>query len=136
MSRIKEQAAYIRGLAEGLGIDNEVKEHRVLNEIITLLNEMATQIDENKGENELISVRVDTLTEDVSEMQDLLFESFDDLEDIGMESVLDDEDMHEIECPRCGEGFLVETDTLLAEPKLSCPNCGTDVNIREQIHEF
>ncbi len=134
MSQISKQAAYLRGLAEGLGIGDESKEHRIMTAIIALLEEMATRIDEGQAQIETLTDNLETVVEDVCEMQDLLLEDIDDFELLGGDD--DDEPMEEIACVSCGDSFLVERETMLAERELACPNCGSMIELDKRKIAF
>ena len=41
MGNLTDRAAYLRGLAEGMGLDKEKKEHKLLLEMLGLMDEMA-----------------------------------------------------------------------------------------------
>ena len=49
---LKENAAYIKGLAEGLGIDNESKEGKVISALLELVSDMADKIEVLEAECE------------------------------------------------------------------------------------
>ena len=46
MGNLTDRAAYLRGLAEGMGLDKEKKEHKLLLEMLGLMDEMAQKVSE------------------------------------------------------------------------------------------
>ena len=55
MSKLTDRAAYLRGLADGMGIDREKNENRLMLEMLKLMDDMAQKIsdmDEDVGELE------------------------------------------------------------------------------------
>jgi len=116
MKEIREQVSYLQGLAEGLNIDEESKEGKLLYAVIDVLYEMAEQVD-------MVDVRRRELEEYVEDIdEDLL-----DLEEDYYGECLDDFDTLELECPQCGQivtlagEFPEEEDGQL---ELVCPDCG------------
>ena len=87
---MKEKAAYLRGLIEGLGIDETTKEGKVIKAMSELLGELAEAVD---GIDEDVTRAYDQINDLSEELEDLeadLYEDEDD-EDEGDEDE-DDED--------------------------------------------
>ena len=78
MSNLTDRAAYLRGLADGMGLTKDTNEHKLLLEMLELMNEMAdkiTELDEDVGEMEAY---VEDLDEDLADIEDALFGDEDD----------------------------------------------------------
>ena len=131
---LKEKAAYLKGLVEGLGIDETTKEGKVIKAMSELLCEMAQAVD---GIDEDVTQAYDQINDLSEELEDLeadLYEDDDaDEEDDEPEAEDDaDEDdnadvasepYYEVACPACGAtAVFEEADLLDGEP--TCPNCG------------
>ena len=116
---VAEKVSYIRGLAEGLKIDDSTNEGRILNAIIDVLGDIALDmeaIDEDLAE--VTDVATD-LEEAVYQLEDEVYGTEDDEED-------DEEDeMYEFTCPQCGNTITVDYSVLSAPFK--CPNCGSEI---------
>lgn len=117
---LKERAAYIIGLADGLEPDYTTKEGKILKEMISLLSEVS---------DELTKAR-----EDISQMFDELDAFDEDLQRLERE-VFDDEDedpfdggLYEITCPECSEVVCVDED-MLDDDDISCPACGAKFEV-------
>ena len=122
---ISEKVAYLKGLAEGLGIDENEKNGKVIKAIIDVLDDLAfTVADLEDGFDELIE-QVDAIDEDLGSLEDDFYEDEDeddyDYEDDDEE--LDDEELYEVNCPSCGDTICV-TEDMLDEGSVNCPNCG------------
>ncbi len=110
-----EKVAYIRGLMEGLELDTDKQEVRVINAIVELLEDLALSIED--------------LDEGYEEMADLLESVDDDLADLeedyyGEDDDFDDDDVYyEVTCPTCGETICLDED-IVQDGHLDCPNCG------------
>ena len=82
MSEITNRAAYLKGLADGLKLDAETTEGKLLNEIITLLGDMAQDIEDLDEEQAFIEDRIDELEEIVDVIGDDVFGDDYDDEDV------------------------------------------------------
>ena len=122
---ITERAAYIKGLAEGLGIDDSTKEGKVLNALIAAFDDLALTVSDLEAEVDELSDEVDEIDEDLGSLE----EDFYDLDDECDcdECAADDEDLegdiYEVCCPTCGDVVCVDSD-MLSEGQTTCPNCG------------
>ena len=138
----KEKVAYLKGLAEGLGLDSESKEGKLIAVIIDTLAVMADEIEE-LNENALdIGDELDAISNDLADVEDFVFDKdFDDDYDFDVFGDDDDEDdegdcdceycsggslSYEVACPACGaEMELVEEDLLRGSAK--CVACGEEL---------
>ncbi len=122
---ICEKIAYIKGLAEGLSLDDSTKEGKILNAIIDLLGDITEEIcDIEDGCDELME-QIDAVDEDLASLEDFIYEDDEDDDcDCGCDCC--DEEVYEIECPACNDIIYLDAD-MLAEEGMVCPNCGTDL---------
>ena len=65
-----EKVAYIRGLAEGLELDDSKKEVKVLNAIIDLLGDMASSISETEDNLKEVSAQLDEVDADLGALEE------------------------------------------------------------------
>ena len=116
---IAEKVAYLKGLAEGLELDTEKKEGKVLAAILDVLGDIAEKI-EDIEENALdIGEELDAISDDLAEVEDIVYGEDDD----ECDCCDDDEEMFTVTCPACNEEIVVDEDVLdLGE--IVCPNCG------------
>lgn len=125
---ICEKIAYIKGLAEGLGLDEATKEGKVLAAIIDLLGDITEEIcDIEDGCDELME-QIDAVDEDLSYVEELIYGDDDDDCDCDCDDCdcdCDDE-VYEIECPACNDVIYLDAD-MLEEDGMTCPNCGTEL---------
>lgn len=132
MTNISERAAYIRGLADGLGVDGKTPEQRVIREILALLEDVGSEADKQQKQFAALASQLQSLRADMEEIQNDLYEDFeeelDSPESLGMALGVipsnpgsQEQVLHYVHCPRCGEVF--------SEPhgdkdRPSCPHCG------------
>lgn len=138
---IKEKVAYLKGLADGLGLDAETKEGKLISVIIDTLADMADEIEE-LSENALdIGEELDAISDDLADVEELLFDDDCDDEDYDDEfGDFDDEDgcdcgccdgdddcfAYEVACPSCGSEIVLD-ESDLAEGSVKCPSCGEEL---------
>ena len=122
---VSEKVAYLKGLAEGLGLDAESKEGKLFAAIIDVLDEMAEEILDLEEEMADIEEGLDAVSDDLSEVEETLYEledEFDDDDDEDEEEE-DEEDCFMTTCPACEEEIFFD-ETVLEDGEVVCPNCG------------
>lgn len=119
---ITEKIAYIKGLAEGLALDESKPEVKVINAIVDLLDDIAYDLTDMEELYDELADQVDEIDEDLSEVESELYdEDYDEYDDDF--DFDDDEPFYEVTCGACGEKLNVSEDVLL-EGEIECPNCG------------
>lgn len=118
---ITEKVSYIKGLAEGLNLDESGKEGKVLLAIIDALDDIAHQVDEIDMDLSDLADVVGEIDDTIADIEEDFYGDEDDDEcDCGC---CDDEDLYEITCPKCNNSITVDFDVIAAGGIL-CPNCG------------
>lgn len=129
---LTERIAYIRGLADGLGLDENKDEVKVIKAIIDLLEDMAYDVVDMESIVDDVCNQVDEIDEDLAEVEDELYGDEDsewwDEDDVDddFDGFDDDEAYYEVTCPACGETTIVDEDALI-EGELDCPMCGAEI---------
>ncbi|MBQ3057785.1 MAG: hypothetical protein IJD00_02405 [Clostridia bacterium] len=124
---ICEKIAYIKGLAEGLGIDDATKEGKVLNAIIDLLGDITEEICEIEDGCDELMEQIDAVDEDLSALEDIIYEDDDcDCCDCDCDDDCCEDEVYEIECPACNDIIYLDGE-MLEEEGMICPNCGTEL---------
>lgn len=125
---LSEKSAYLKGLMDGLKLDTEAPEGKMLAGIVDLLQDMTASVSDLEENAIAVSDELDEMEDALDAIEEFLMDDFDeDYEDEDYE--LDDEDyededaMYEVTCPKCGEVIHVDEDTLLTE-SIDCPKCG------------
>ena len=139
---ISEKAAYLKGLMDGLNLDTEKAEGKMISAMVELLGDMAKRLADVEETTIAISDELDQIEEDLDAIEDYILdeedededEDFDpndylcdcDFEDEDFEEGFDygDEDttIYEVECA-CGEIINFDEETL-EKGSMTCPNCG------------
>lgn len=113
-----ERVAYLKGLYEGLNLNEDKSETKMFKAIIDSLEDLATQTNDIEDTLSIVSDQVDEIDEDLDAVESIVY---DDGEcSCGCE---DKEGYYEVECPACHETICVD-DGILEEGSVDCPNCG------------
>ena len=112
-----ERASYLRGLMEGLELDPNAKETKVLNAMLELLDDLALSVEELEDGFDLLSQQVDEIDEDLGAVE----EDFYGLEE-------------EDDCC-CGHHHHYHDDFEDAEFEVTCPSCGTTIELTDEMLE-
>ena len=118
-----EKVAYLKGLAEGLALDTETKEGKLIAAIIDVLDDMCEELAEVQEELYDMEEGLDAVSDDLSEVEEVLYELLDDEDEDDEDEDDDDTEWFETTCPVCEEEILFDEDELEAG-EIICPNCG------------
>ena len=121
---ITEKVAYLKGLAEGMELDTDKKEGKLLSAIIDVLEDIALELEDIQDEQAELADGLDAVSDDLEDVEDVVFEDWDDEDDEYEEDELDeDEDCYATTCPTCEETIFFD-DSILEDGEVICPNCG------------
>ena len=121
---ISEKVSYIKGLAEGMKIDESTNEGKLLLAIMDVLGDIALDLEDIDSELDDMADIVSDIEEGVCDLEDAVYGDEDDEDDGAFDDFDDeDEDMYEITCPKCDNTLTVDFD-VIAEGGIICPNCG------------
>lgn len=127
---LTEKAAYLKGLKDGLNLNTETPEGKLIEALIDLVDEMATSVTDIEDMSYAITEELDAIEDELDAIEEVLDEDFedeyeddeyDDEDDEGYE--FDDEVIYEVKCPTCGEVINLDEEMLEAGG-IECPNCG------------
>ena len=121
-----EKAAYLKGLAEGLGMDAQSKEGRLWAALNDLLADMAHEIEDLHEADDRLDDALDELAGELSYLEELScdLEKLDDDDDGAADDDAEyDGVVYDATCPVCGEEISFDEQTL-ESGSITCPNCG------------
>ena len=135
---ISEKSAYLKGLMDGLSLNTESDEGKMIAAIVDLLGDMTKRITDIEETTIAISDELDEIEEDLDAIEDFIMEvedDYDDFEDLDDDEWDEDEDyeegfdfgdedstIYEVECA-CGE-IINFDEEVLEQGSMICPNCG------------
>ena len=121
---IMERVAYLKGLAEGMELDMDKKEGKLLAAIIDVLEDIALDLEDLWDNTVELAEGLDVVSDDLEDVEDAIFGEDDEDEDEYYEDELDeDEDCYATTCPTCEEEIFFD-ESILEDGEVVCPNCG------------
>lgn len=143
---ISEKSAYLKGLMDGLKLDTESDEGKMIAAIVDLLGDMTKKVTDIEDTTIAISDELDEIEDDLDAIEDYIVSEdddeyddddwdYDDPEDEPWDDEDDEEDgdegfdfgdedstIYEVQCS-CGEVIDFDEETL-EQGSIVCPNCG------------
>ena len=138
---ISEKSAYLKGLMDGLKLDTETAEGKMIAAMVELLGDLSKKVTDIEDTTIAISDELDEIEEDLDAIEDFIMDDEDDYdeededeeyeedewdEDEDYEEGFDfgDEDttIYEVVCA-CGNVINFDEETL-EEGSIVCPDCG------------
>ena len=132
---ITEKAAYLKGLMDGLNLDTEKAEGKLIASIVDLLGDVTKKLSDVESTTIAISDELDEIEEDLDAIEDFIMDEededdydyeddFDDYEDEdeGFDYGDEDSTIYEVKCA-CGNVIAFDEDTL-EEGSIICDSCG------------
>lgn len=119
---ILEKVAYMKGLAEGIGLDVKSKEGKLLKVMMDILDDVALELQDIREEQGDLEEGLDAVSEDLADVETYLFDLDEDEDEDGEE----DGEVYQTTCPNCDEEIYFDED-ILADGSVLCPNCGEEL---------
>ena len=144
---ISEKSAYLKGLMDGLKLNTEADEGKMIAAIVDLLGDVTRKITDIEDTTIAISDELDEIEEDLDAIEDFImdeddedddYDDYDDEDDDDFDDYDEDEDdedpeegfdfgdedstIYEVECA-CGNIIDFDEETL-EKGSIVCPNCG------------
>ncbi|MGI6267530.1 MAG: CD1247 N-terminal domain-containing protein [Acutalibacteraceae bacterium] len=120
-----EKVAYLRGLADGLNLNEDKSETKMFKAIMDVLDDIALSVSDLEDDVAILSEQIDAVDEDLDMLETIVYEELDDCDDdfdfdcdCGCGS-----EYYEVECPSCSEVICVD-EGIIEEGSIECPSCG------------
>ena len=141
MSHLTDKVSYIRGLMEGLNLNAQSSEGKILAQVVELLGEMADEMETMQIVQDEMSDFVDSMDDDLCELEHAIGLDEDEDEDDEDDEDEDeddeddfDEDEDDVECSGdCGacDGCAQPEDEDDVYVECMCPNCQSTFYVLE-----
>lgn len=118
-----ERVAYLKGLMEGMKVDDSTNEGKLFNLIADILTDVTEDVADLEDFTAELSEQVDAIDEDLNLLESDYYDEWDDDDEECCCGCGGDDEYYEVSCPSCGEEFEVDEDSLL-DGSIDCPNCG------------
>ena len=137
---LSEKAAYLKGLMDGLKLNTETDEGKMIAAIVDLLGDLTRKVTDIEDTTIAISDELDEIEEDLDAIEDFImdededydfddedddeydFADDDDFDDEGFDFGDEDSTIYEVECA-CGNIINFDEETL-EKGSMICDNCG------------
>ena len=137
---ISEKSAYLKGLMDGLNLDTEKAEGKLISAIVDLLGDVTKKVTDIEDTTIAISDELDEIEEDLDAIEDYIldededyedewddedfddYEDEDDFEDEGFDFGDEETTIYKVKCA-CGNVIAFDEDTL-EEGSIICDECG------------
>ena len=150
---ISEKSAYLKGLMDGLNLDTEKAEGKLIAAIVDLLGDVTKKVTDIEDTTIAISDELDEIEEDLDAIEDYIldeeddedyddewdeddfddYEDEDDFEDEGFDFGDEETTIYEVECA-CGE--IIDFDEeVLEKGSMICPKCGETLEFSTEDDE-
>ena len=144
---ISEKMAYVKGLRDGVSLDAEKPEVRVIDAVLDLLGDVAAAIRDLDDQAEAVSDELDEIEESLDQLESVVYDEDDDEADDEADEDDEDEDedqdadesdndeavydfgdevIYELTCPACGESITIDEE-MLDKGMINCPKCGEEL---------
>ena len=156
---ISEKSAYLKGLMDGLKLDTETNEGKMIAAIVDLLGDMSKRMVDIEDTTIAISDELDEIEEDLDAIEDFIMDEDDEEDDWddegddyydpeedededaedeeepeeGFDFGDEDSTIYEVQCA-CGE--IIDFDEeVLEKGSMVCPNCGETLEFTTEDEE-
>ncbi len=130
---IYEKSAYLKGLMDGLNLDTEKAEGKMIAAMVDLLGDLSKRLKDVEETTIAISDELDEIEEDLDAIEDYILDEEDeddwdedyedeDFEEEGFDFGDEDSTIYEVECA-CGNIINFDEETL-EQGSIFCDNCG------------
>lgn len=76
---ITEKAAYLKGLLEGMNIDTEKPEGKLLSALVDVVNDLALEVSDTQEDVETLNAYIEEIDEDLGDVEEFVYGGdFDD----------------------------------------------------------
>lgn len=129
---LSEKSAYLKGLMDGLQMDADKPEVKMIRAIVDMLEDVGFAIADVEENARTVSDELDLIEEELDTLGSIVFDEddeYDDDFDYG-------DALYEVKCPKCGEQLVIDED-LLEEGFTDCPSCGERLEFdTDDLEEF
>lgn len=147
MSEVSKKVAYLKGMAEGMNLQEDSMQNRLILRMLEALEEISEELEAIEARQDEVEQYIDELDSDLGDVEEFLFGEEDEEEDCGCgcghhhhhdEDEWDDEeddeededdgiDFIEYECPHCKTSVYYDQEAFDLEEEHLCPECGKEL---------
>lgn len=126
MAELSNKAAYLKGLADGMKLDTESNEGKLINEIIALLGDVTDTVEALDDEAGFIADKLDDIDESIDILCDEVFD--EEIYEYDDDDYDEEDETYAIKCEKCGKDVFLSYEDFDCDD-LACPYCGEPIEI-------
>lgn len=121
---VTEKVAYLKGLVEGLELDESKSETKVIKAMMDVLDDLALTVTDLSDDVDIMAEQLDAVDEDLGDLEEYVYDDEDECDCCDYDDCdCCDDDLYEVECPACHESVYVD-ESILEDGSIECHNCG------------
>lgn len=128
---VSEKVAFLKGLMEGMELDADKKEVKVIKLMADVLEDLAGEVTEVEDDIADINEYMEAMDEDLTNVEEEIFGDECDDCDCDCDCDCDDcdcddcDDCYHVDCPSCGKEICFEE--VPEGETFTCPSCGKEI---------
>lgn len=124
MEDIREKAAYMRGVFEGVNFNGDDQQKRLWDSLIDFCDGVADDLGELKDSQDEFTDYIEAIDEDLSTLEKYFYNNSEEADENEEVVFTSDQDhgVLEMNCPFCNQGVYFENEA--GEYEVVCPECG------------
>lgn len=121
MGYLSEKYNYVKGLCDGLEVNEDTKEGKLLLAIMELMDEVVLSVEDLEESRDEMNDFLDEIDEDLAELEEAVYEECDCEDELSF---------GEVECPECDALIELSEDMFSDDgSEFTCPSCGKTVEV-------
>lgn len=124
MDDLREKAAYMRGVLEGVNFNGDEQRKRLWDSLIDFCDGVAEDLGELEDSQEEFADYIEAIDEDLGALEKYFYSNDDETNESQEVTFTSDQDhgVLEMNCPFCSQGVYFEDEA--GEYEVVCPECG------------
>ncbi len=116
MHDLQQRVSYLKGLADGLNVEEDMKDGKVISGILELLEDLVDVVAKLDASHSELDDYVEAVDEDLALLEEIVYDEYDEEED---DYYYDD--YVEVICPNCHQ--ILYLDNIDDDGDVVCPSC-------------
>ena len=124
MEELREKAAYMRGVLEGINFNGDEQQKRLWESLIDFCDDVADDLGQLEDSHDEFADYIEAIDEDLCTLEKYFYNNEEEDEDSREITFTSDQghDVMEMNCPFCNQGLYFEDEE--GEYEVVCPECG------------
>ena len=162
---LTEKASYLKGLLEGMNIDEKSENGKIFTAIADILSDLTVSVTDLEDQTAIMGEELDLIEESLDEIDEVIDDidetlddiiEYDDEEDDECEChhghhhscgchddeeeydddyEFDDEEFYQVVCPTCEEIINIDEE-VLKKGEIKCPACGEELEFQYRVNQL